>query len=392
MDLSEEFNRSVNSAAEVISNNRVVSTVLGLFFAMYASLAAPILPYHMTKILKNGWVKLTFMFLIAYMATKNPSVAIISSVALLVTLQTLHAQETSHAVLESIEKKMDSNIEKFADVEPSEDDYDDYESAEEVEHDKTQKLLTTDTLMDNQESNEPKQTYHEPKKPYREHPSSDSKKPSHDSKQSTHDSKQSTHDSKQPSHDSKQPTHDSKQPSSESITVSIPTSVAESMPMIMPDSMPMIMPDSMPMIMPESMPITVSISTSEAESLPTQVPRGKAVANPKRIIQEEEDDDDEDEFREDREKENNVMAESEQNINIVLENSNKDDKDDEDDEDDEEDLVDIILGFENFAPVNFKKNKKIERFQNNNNEEVSTGSCKDPYSFQGYQFSEYALI
>jgi hypothetical protein len=84
------------------------------------------------------------------------------------------------------------------------------------------------------------------------------------------------------------------------------------------------------------------------------------------------------------------MPESEQNIKIVLQNS---DEDDDDNDEDDEDIIDIILGFENFAPVNFKKNKKkIERFQNNNNEDVSTGSCKDPYSFQGYQNGEYALI
>jgi hypothetical protein len=119
MDLSEQFNSSVNQVFSVIDSNRVLSTVLGLFLALYAALAAPVLPMSVTKIFKNTWFRLAFMFLIAYLATKDPSVAIISAVALLVTLQTLSAQETTNAVVRAVEKKVDSNREAFADVEPA---------------------------------------------------------------------------------------------------------------------------------------------------------------------------------------------------------------------------------------------------------------------------------
>jgi hypothetical protein len=119
MDLSEQFNSSVNQVFSVIDSNRVLSTVLGLFLALYAALAAPVLPMSITKIFRNTWFRLAFMFLIAYMATKDPSIAIISAVALLVTLQTLSAQETTNAVVRAVEKKVDSNIEAFAGVEPA---------------------------------------------------------------------------------------------------------------------------------------------------------------------------------------------------------------------------------------------------------------------------------
>jgi hypothetical protein len=81
--------------------------------ALYASLAAPNLPSSVTKIFKNPLFKLGIMFLIAYMATKDTSVAIITAVALLVTLQTLSAHETTQAVVKVVEKKI-TNFENFA--------------------------------------------------------------------------------------------------------------------------------------------------------------------------------------------------------------------------------------------------------------------------------------
>jgi hypothetical protein len=113
MNLSEEFNNVVNKAFVIVDSNKVVYTVIGLFLALYAALAAPVLPPSVTKIFKNTWFKLAFMFLIGYMATKNASVAIISSVALLVTLQTLASQETTDIVVAAVESKIESNIEKF---------------------------------------------------------------------------------------------------------------------------------------------------------------------------------------------------------------------------------------------------------------------------------------
>ena len=120
MDISEEFNKQVNGVFTVIDSNRVLSTVLGLFIALYASLAAPILPRALTKFFKSTWFRLVFMFIIAYIATKDPSVAIISAVALLVTLQTLHAQETTNTVLASVEQKITENFQNFAQVDGTE--------------------------------------------------------------------------------------------------------------------------------------------------------------------------------------------------------------------------------------------------------------------------------
>jgi len=114
MDVIKQVNGTVNDGLQVINGNRIASVVLGLFLALYASLAAPNLPSSVTKIFKNPIFKLGFMFLIAYMATKDTSVAIITAVALLVTLQTLSAHETTEAVVKVVEAKINSNIEHFA--------------------------------------------------------------------------------------------------------------------------------------------------------------------------------------------------------------------------------------------------------------------------------------
>jgi hypothetical protein len=113
-DLSEEFNRKVNGVMSVVDNNKIISTVVCLFLVLYASLAAPKLPKSITAIFKNTWFKLIFMFLIAYMATHNPAVAIISAVGLLITLQTLNAQETADQVINSVKNRVNENFQNAA--------------------------------------------------------------------------------------------------------------------------------------------------------------------------------------------------------------------------------------------------------------------------------------
>jgi hypothetical protein len=66
-------------------------------------MAAPKLPKSVAKIFDNTLFKLGFMFMIGYLATKDPSTAIISSVALMVTLQTLSSYETAEKFSANVE-------------------------------------------------------------------------------------------------------------------------------------------------------------------------------------------------------------------------------------------------------------------------------------------------
>jgi len=131
MEVVNKLTHGVTSGLEYLNNNRILSTVLGLFLVLYAALAAPKLPKSISSWFDNVWFKLGFMFLIAYMATRDPSVAIISAVALLVTLQTLSAQKTAESVVKSVQDKIekfsqDKNVEvNVEDVKPVENNNDD---------------------------------------------------------------------------------------------------------------------------------------------------------------------------------------------------------------------------------------------------------------------------
>jgi len=107
MEVVNNLTRVVTDGLEYVNSNKILSSVLGLFLVLYAALAAPKLPKSVTKWFDNTWFKLGFMFLIAYMATKDPSVAIISAVALLVTLQTLSAQKTAENVVQAVQSKVE---------------------------------------------------------------------------------------------------------------------------------------------------------------------------------------------------------------------------------------------------------------------------------------------
>ena len=132
----------VNESLQIL-DNKYISAMIGLFLALYAGLAAPKLPKYITIYFDNPMFKLGVMFLIAYMATKDPPVAIIASVALLVSLQTLSSQKTTDKVVKAVKSKVNtikSEVEKskylkditegFADDLDEEEDSDeeDYES------------------------------------------------------------------------------------------------------------------------------------------------------------------------------------------------------------------------------------------------------------------------
>jgi len=128
MEVVNKLTHGVTSGLEYLNNNRILSTILGLFLVLYAALAAPKLPKSISSWFDNVWFKLGFMFLIAYMATRDPSVAIISSVALLVTLQTLSAQKTAETVVKSVQDK----IEKFSQDKNVEDTNDEIRPSENI--------------------------------------------------------------------------------------------------------------------------------------------------------------------------------------------------------------------------------------------------------------------
>jgi tetratricopeptide (TPR) repeat protein len=95
-----------NNLSRSISENKIASSIVSLLLVLYAAMAAPKLPRFMANLFKNSLFKLAFMFLISYTATKDPTVALISSVVLLVTVQTLAAYDDADKAVNMVGKKL----------------------------------------------------------------------------------------------------------------------------------------------------------------------------------------------------------------------------------------------------------------------------------------------
>lgn len=116
MQVVNQLSETVTETLEYVNSNKIVSAVLGLFLVLYAALAAPKLPQQVTVWFDNTWFKLGYMFMIAYMATRDPAVAIIAAVALLVTLQTLSAHRTTETVVKAVQTKVENFAQAEAEV------------------------------------------------------------------------------------------------------------------------------------------------------------------------------------------------------------------------------------------------------------------------------------
>ena len=116
MDTVNDFSRSVDNFLKNVYSNKTANAVIGLFLVLYAGLAAPKLPSSVAKIFGNSVFKFVFLFLIAYMASRNISVAIIASVALAISMQTFSYHQATQKVQDVVEEEIskiqvDSNIE-----------------------------------------------------------------------------------------------------------------------------------------------------------------------------------------------------------------------------------------------------------------------------------------
>lgn len=112
----------INSVLSQLDENATVSATVGLFLVLYAGMAAPKLPKNIAILFDNYAFKMTIMFLIAYMSSKNSSIAIVATVALVVSLQTLSMYQTNDIILDAIKDKdmlvisQDSEVSEVSEV------------------------------------------------------------------------------------------------------------------------------------------------------------------------------------------------------------------------------------------------------------------------------------
>lgn len=101
--LEQSFNSTVNSYLGFL-DNEYISSALHIVLIVYASMVAPSLPESVASYFDNNFVKLAFFFMIAYTGRKDPSVAAIAAIGLMVTLQTINRYHTNHMLQSNVEE------------------------------------------------------------------------------------------------------------------------------------------------------------------------------------------------------------------------------------------------------------------------------------------------
>jgi hypothetical protein len=94
-----ECTKCFNQLYDLLFKNKVVNSVIGLLLILYITLAAPRLPQAVIKLMDNIYFKFVYILLMAYVASESPSVAIISAVALMITLQTLSNNDMVNKIM-----------------------------------------------------------------------------------------------------------------------------------------------------------------------------------------------------------------------------------------------------------------------------------------------------
>lgn len=104
MDSIDQISASIDKILKPLFNDKVTGAVISLIIVLYAGLAAPKLPKSISNLFKDKTFKLIVLFFIAYSASNNASIAIISAVALVVSMQTLSKHEETEKVLHKMEE------------------------------------------------------------------------------------------------------------------------------------------------------------------------------------------------------------------------------------------------------------------------------------------------
>jgi hypothetical protein len=85
----ETFDNTVKKYTTFL-DNEYVSAGLTIFLIVYASMAAPKLPNSIAKLFDNTFVKLLMFFMIVYISKRNATLAIVASIAVMVSLMSLN--------------------------------------------------------------------------------------------------------------------------------------------------------------------------------------------------------------------------------------------------------------------------------------------------------------
>lgn len=86
----ENLNTKLSGYLSFLDNQFVVA-ILAIVLILYSGLIAPKLPVYVMKIFDNQFVKLLCIFLIAWLATRNPMLCIIAALAFVLTIMAINS-------------------------------------------------------------------------------------------------------------------------------------------------------------------------------------------------------------------------------------------------------------------------------------------------------------
>jgi hypothetical protein len=88
MEALKKFDTFVRENSKFLENKYITAGIT-LFLILYTSLAAPRLPYRIAKLFDYAIVKLFIFFVIIYISRKDPSIALIAALGMMITLMAL---------------------------------------------------------------------------------------------------------------------------------------------------------------------------------------------------------------------------------------------------------------------------------------------------------------
>ena len=104
---SNNINNNFNNIFDFFYKNKIIFTIISILLILYSALIAPKLPKSLALLVDNIYIKLIWIFLIAYISSHNPLLSLLISLGVLLTMQTLVSLETTTTAINSI-KNVDS--------------------------------------------------------------------------------------------------------------------------------------------------------------------------------------------------------------------------------------------------------------------------------------------
>lgn len=110
--IMEAFDKTVEKFTPFL-DNEYVTAGLSIFLIAYAGLAAPKLPESVAKLFDSQIVKFIMFFMIVYVSRRNATVAIIATIALMVSLMTLNKIKVGKELMASVKNSEEGAVKKL---------------------------------------------------------------------------------------------------------------------------------------------------------------------------------------------------------------------------------------------------------------------------------------